>query len=118
MLTLTTMLARTERLYGARPAIIDVEGQFTWSEFINRIARCGHMLRRRGINAGDRFGRTVSVHGDRIVCGAPWYAAGCGGTNQCGSVFVFEHDGSDWMQTDRLVPDDLANSAVRIHRTA
>ena len=56
MLTLTTMLARTERLYGARPAIIDVEGQFTWSEFINRIARCGHMLRRRGINAGDRFG--------------------------------------------------------------
>jgi len=61
------------------------------------------------IDEGDRFGRTVSVEGDRVACGAPWFAAGCSGTNQCGSVFIFEHDGVDWVQTDRIVPDDHAN---------
>ena len=56
MLTLTAMLARTMRLYGERPAIIDTEGQFTWSEFTNRIARCAALLSNRGITPGDRFG--------------------------------------------------------------
>ena len=61
------------------------------------------------VNAGDRFGRTVAVDGDRIACGAPWFAAGCSGTNQCGSVFIFEYAGGDWAQTNRIIPDDLAN---------
>lgn len=61
------------------------------------------------IDDGDRFGRTVSVLGDRIACGAPWFAAGCSGSNQCGSVFIFEYDGADWQETDRIVSDDLAN---------
>ena len=56
MLTLTAMLARTIRLYGERPAIVDVERQFTWSEFSNRIAHCAGLLSNRGINRGDRFG--------------------------------------------------------------
>ncbi|MCH2136986.1 MAG: FG-GAP repeat protein [Phycisphaerales bacterium] len=62
-----------------------------------------------GIDDGDRFGRTVSVLGDRIACGAPWFGAGCSGTNECGTVFMFEYDGADWVETDQIVPDDLAN---------
>ena len=62
-----------------------------------------------GADGVDVFGRAVGVVGDRIAVSAPFYAAGCGGTDLCGSVFVFEHDGTSWGETVRLVPDDLAN---------
>ena len=30
-----------------------------------------------GIDAGDEFAKSVSIVGDRVACGAPYYAAGC-----------------------------------------
>jgi hypothetical protein len=62
-----------------------------------------------GVDGGDLFGRAVGVVGDRIAVSSPYFAAGCGGTDLCGSVFVFEHDGTSWSQSARLVPNDLAN---------
>jgi hypothetical protein len=61
------------------------------------------------IDANDQFGRTVSIQGDRVAVGAPYFAAGCGGSNRCGSVFMFEDDGTSWNQTHRLTPSDQAN---------
>ncbi len=62
-----------------------------------------------GIDAGDEFAKSVSIVGDRVACGAPYYAAGCSGSNRCGSVFIFERDGSTWDEVHRLTPNDLAN---------
>ena len=62
-----------------------------------------------GADAGDRFGRSVDIDGDTIIAGCPYFAAGCGGTDLCGSVFVFERDGGVWAEVDRLTPADQAN---------
>jgi hypothetical protein len=62
-----------------------------------------------GVNSGDRFGRCVGVAGDTVVVGCPFYAAGCGGSNQCGSLFVFDRDGGAWSEVDRLTPADQSN---------
>ncbi len=56
MLTLVSAMDRAGRLYGARPAIIDREATFTWSEFLDRVARAATVLRDRGLRPGDRFG--------------------------------------------------------------
>lgn len=56
MLTMVSALERAQRLYGARPAIIDREGKFTWSEFFDRVTRAAGVLRELGIGPGDRFG--------------------------------------------------------------
>jgi long-chain acyl-CoA synthetase len=55
MLTLVSAMDRAGRLYGARPAIIDREATFTWSEFLDRVARAATVLRDHGIRPGDRF---------------------------------------------------------------
>ena len=56
MLTITSMLTRTERLYGSRPGIIDPEGTFTWSQFMDRVRRAAGMLQSLGVKRGERFG--------------------------------------------------------------
>ncbi len=56
MLTLVSAMDRARRLYGARPAIIDYERTFTWSEFLDRVARAATVLHDHGIRPGDRFG--------------------------------------------------------------
>ena len=56
MLTLTSMLRRTVRLYGDRPAIVDEEGIFTWDQFADRVARAAGMLAALGVKPGERFG--------------------------------------------------------------
>ena len=56
MLTLVSAMDRARRLYGARPAIIDRERTYTWSEFVDRVGRAATILGDHGIGRGDRFG--------------------------------------------------------------
>jgi long-chain acyl-CoA synthetase len=56
MLTLSSLLQRTERLYGARTAIRDAEGDLTWAAYVRQISRSAHMLLKLGIRPRQRFG--------------------------------------------------------------
>jgi long-chain acyl-CoA synthetase len=56
MLTLSSLLQRTERLYGARTAIRDDEGDLTWAAYVERISRSARMLAKLGVEPGQRFG--------------------------------------------------------------
>jgi long-chain acyl-CoA synthetase len=56
MLTLTSVLQRTLRLYGERPAVLDSERSFTWAQFGERVARAAGVLRSLGIARGARYG--------------------------------------------------------------
>jgi long-chain acyl-CoA synthetase len=49
-------LQRAAALYASRPAILDREGDMTWSRYVERIARAAGVLKTLGINPGDRFG--------------------------------------------------------------
>jgi long-chain acyl-CoA synthetase len=64
MLTMASALDRTERQHGARPAIIDREGNLTWSQFADRVRRAAAMLKGLGVNTGDRFG-IIALNGFR-----------------------------------------------------
>lgn len=46
----------------------------------------------------DRFGKSVAIHGNVIVVGAPENSAGRG------AVYVFEDNGSGWQFTTKVVP--------------
>jgi acyl-CoA synthetase (AMP-forming)/AMP-acid ligase II len=56
MLTLTSVLQRTLRLHGERPAVLDSEQNFTWAQFGDRVARSAGVLRSLGIARGARCG--------------------------------------------------------------
>ena len=56
MLTLTSMMNRSVRLFGERTAIIDPQGRFTWKEFASRVARAAGVLQSFGVLSGERFG--------------------------------------------------------------
>ena len=49
MMTPLSALDRVVRLHGNRPAIIDQEQNFTWSEHINRISRIAGFLLKLGV---------------------------------------------------------------------
>jgi long-chain acyl-CoA synthetase len=55
MLTLGSVLSRTSLLFGERPAVLDTEAQYSWRQFVNRIARAADVLRSLGISPGQRF---------------------------------------------------------------
>jgi long-chain acyl-CoA synthetase len=55
MLTVTSALDRTRRLFGHKTAIIDRERSFTWTEFIDRVARAAAVLQSLGVKRGDRY---------------------------------------------------------------
>lgn len=62
---------------------------------------------------GDQFGFDVAVSADAIVIGAPFEDEDENGNNQelsAGSVYLFENDGADWVQTKKMVSPDRANS--------
>ena len=72
MLTLTSVLQNTIRFHGTRSAIVDVEGNLTWSEYGQSIARTAGMLRDLGLNEGQRFGilcRNSRRQGELIYAG-------------------------------------------------
>ena len=50
--------------------------------------------------AGDAFGASVAVQGDRVLVGAPGRNAGSG------AVFVFERSGTSWTETDEFAAAD------------
>ncbi len=56
MLTYTSILKRTERLYGDKPAILAPDATLTWHEWLNRIQQAGSMLLEAGVEPGQRFG--------------------------------------------------------------
>lgn len=56
MLTMRSTLERADRIFGARRAIVDGEGDFTWSQHVDRVARLARALEGLGIGKGDRFG--------------------------------------------------------------
>ena len=56
MLTLNYMLDRAVRLHGDRPAIVDPEASFTWTEHADRVARAAGVLASLGVEPGKRFG--------------------------------------------------------------
>lgn len=55
--------------------------------------------------AEDRFGRSVAVAGGRVLVGS--YFDDDKGTNS-GSVYVFEEQGSSWVERQKLTADDAA----------
>jgi long-chain acyl-CoA synthetase len=52
---LPQILVENARLHGSRPAILDDERNFTWSEFADRVARAAGLLQDMGLAPGDRF---------------------------------------------------------------
>ena len=55
MLTMVSAMDRARRLFGVRPAVVDDEGTFTWSEFVDRARRAASVLDGLGIDEGDRY---------------------------------------------------------------
>ncbi|MCH8111520.1 MAG: AMP-binding protein [Proteobacteria bacterium] len=55
-MSLASALDRTVRLYGRRPAIIEPDRVYTWTEFGNRVARAASVLANLGVKRGERFG--------------------------------------------------------------
>ncbi|MAI10988.1 MAG: fatty-acid--CoA ligase [Rhodospirillaceae bacterium] len=56
MLTMLSALDNARRLHGDRPAIVDEEQNFTWSNHVGRIAKAAGLLAGLGIGPGDRYG--------------------------------------------------------------
>ena len=56
MITHLSALDRVARLYGDRPAIIDEEQNFSWSEHVSRVSHVAGLLADLDIGPGDRFG--------------------------------------------------------------
>lgn len=77
MLTLNSALDRTLRLYGERNAVVDDEGSFTWLQFADRAARAAGLLRRLGVEPGERFGilSRNSFRQFELMHGAWWLGA-------------------------------------------
>lgn len=55
------------------------------------------------LNAGDRFGSSIDVHGTLAVFGSPY--ADTQGTDS-GSVYVYHRDGGDWLFVQELTAAD------------
>ncbi len=56
MITMTSALKRAVNLFGHRPAVVDTERNFTWTEHMERVAKGADALQKLGVGKGDRFG--------------------------------------------------------------
>jgi long-chain acyl-CoA synthetase len=56
LLTMATVLRRAHALYGDRTAILDREGNLTWSGYVDRISRAAGVLSGLGLQRGQCFG--------------------------------------------------------------
>ena len=74
MLTLGSTLARTVRLYGDRPAVIDGHNALTWRQFAERVAHAAGVLLSLGVERGDRFGLICrnGLHTAELVQAGYW----------------------------------------------
>jgi long-chain acyl-CoA synthetase len=64
LMTLATVLSRAGTIFAQRTAILDPEGNMTWSEYVDRIRRAAGVLTSLGLKQGDRFG-TLSLNSFR-----------------------------------------------------
>lgn len=69
-------------------------------------------------SAEDRFGHSVSIHGDYIIVGAPYDDVGA--NNSQGSAYIFIRSGNTWTQQTRITggsatAGDFFGNAVSIH---
>jgi long-chain acyl-CoA synthetase len=74
MLTLTSALENTIRLYSSRPAVRDDGLELSWLEYGNEIARAAGMLRKLGLARGDRLAiisRNSAQQGE-LIYGCYW----------------------------------------------
>jgi len=55
-------------------------------------------------SADDYFGRSVAVEGNTVFVGVPY--ANVQPSGNLGSVYVFQFDGSNWIEQQKLVPGD------------
>ena len=72
MLTMVSAIERARGLYGARTAILDDEGAFTWTRFADRTTRAAGVLAGLGVRPGDRFAilsRNTFRHAELIHAG-------------------------------------------------
>ena len=56
MFTMSSILARTARQRGDRPAVVNADGAISWAQFVDRIARAASVLQQSGLRRGDRYG--------------------------------------------------------------
>ncbi len=68
----------------------------TWDEVIKAVA--SHRA------SGDFFGYSLSIDGNRAIVGA--YGDDDGAAVVTGAAYIFEHDGSNWVQSAKLVASD------------
>ena len=59
------------------------------------------------VAAGDLFGWSVAVHGDVAVVGSLNDAQAV----DAGAAYVFKYDGSNWVESQKLIADDAAGSS-------
>ena len=74
---------------------------YTWND--SAWVEAGQLLAGDGA-ASDEFGTSVAVSGGTIFVGAPLHDAAA---LDAGAVYVFNFDGNDWVQTDKLTPTQL-----------
>ncbi len=55
---------------------------------------------------GDDFGLSVSVSADTAIVGARW--DNCPGGYDCGAVYTYRYDGTNWVQEQKLTASDAA----------
>ncbi len=77
MTTLVSLLKRAKIQYADHTAIVDREGNLTWGEFTERIARAASLLRQLGIRKGDRFAiiSTNSFRQAELIYAGYWTGA-------------------------------------------
>ena len=62
-----------------------------------------------GLSAG--FGTSVAMSGGRVLVGAPGDSPPDVGQN-AGAAYIFEYDGTDWVETTKLTASDAAGQAA------
>ncbi|MFI4916612.1 MAG: GC-type dockerin domain-anchored protein [Phycisphaerales bacterium JB060] len=70
------------------------------------------------IKLHDNFGFGLDVDGDRLAIGS-LYTQRSGSDERAGAVFIYEHDGERWVETDRIEPpaevDREFGAVVELH---
>jgi len=59
------------------------------------------------LNQGDWFGSSLSLEGDRAIIGARNHY---GTAASSGAVFIFESDGTDWVQTNKILDNNAQDA--------
>ena len=85
-----------ERGEGAGTVYVFLRGSESWSEQSRLIAQDGSI--------DDYFGASVTISGDMVAVGAPDDDNTRG--EDAGSIYIFERNGAQWSETDRLSASD------------